>query len=205
MAIKPTSQTDWGVGNPDFSNRVVEPSTAKKQAAWLDSERPPAPIMNWLFYNQDAWIKYLEEVTDSFKSEFDIKIGAGLDYADLNAAVADGALGSNITVLVVDSATISTVQTLSKSGWRILFKPGVTYTKDTVTECFSIEAANIEILNGRFVGWSGGSDSVFKYTSGGEYGKIIGARFGAGTNQEVDDSAVNVQKVPLIEQTINEV
>jgi len=42
---KPTAKSNWGVGNPDFANRVVEPSTAKKVAAWLDDERPPAPIV----------------------------------------------------------------------------------------------------------------------------------------------------------------
>ena len=61
---KPTSQMDWGVGNPDPGNRIVEPSVAKKVQAWNDDERPPAPLMNWLYNNTDEWIKYFESITD---------------------------------------------------------------------------------------------------------------------------------------------
>lgn len=65
MASKPSSKLDWTIGNSNPSAVRVEPSASKKTEGWVVNERPPFENMNWLFYNIDEWIDYLEAVTDS--------------------------------------------------------------------------------------------------------------------------------------------
>lgn len=206
---KPTAQSNWGVGNPDFANRVVEPSTAKKQTAWLDDERPPAPIANWLWYIHDQWIKYFESVTDESETRYDVIVGAGpgATHATLQAAVNDVVLGADLIVLIQDSAAINTVITLTKARWRIEFKPGVVYSKGSgaPTRCLSMQADGISMSYGRFTGWTAGGDRVIEQTVAGEYCTVLNARFGPSTTIEVDQSAVPAGKTGPVTATISEV
>lgn len=209
---KPTAKSDWGVGNPDFANRVVEPSTAKKQAAWLDDERPPAPIANWLWYIHDQWIKYFESVTDEEDTKYDVVIGtvgAGLPatHATLQAAVNDVALGTDLTVRVDASYTVETAISLTKARWRIDFRPGVVYSKGggAPVNAISMEADGIALNYGRFVGWSGGGDAAIKQTAAGEYCTVFNTRFGPGTTTEVDQTLVPAGKPGPVTATITEV
>lgn len=206
---KPTAKSDWGVGNPDFGNRVVEPSTAKKQAAWLDDERPPAPLANWLWHIHDEWIKYLESVTDESETRYDVIVGAGpaATHATLQDAVNDVALGADLWVRVDDSATIETVITMTKARWHIDFRPGVVYTKGAgaPTECIKMQAEGIVLNYGRFVGWTTGGDKVIEQEAAAEYCSINHTRFGPGTDTEVDQSAVPAGKPGPVSGTITEV
>jgi len=207
---KPTSNTDWGVGNPDFANRVVEPSVAKKQAAWLDDERPPAPLANWLWWNADAWIKYLESKTDAQFVAYDVVIGdtganPAATHDTLQDAIDDGALGSNLSVLILEDQTIDTTIDMSKSFWRVYCKPGVTFTKGATTVGVKLNAEGLEWFNGRFVGFTAGGDKVFNMPAPAIYNKIVGVRFAAGTDTEIDDSLVPVGKKPVVSQNISEV
>jgi len=207
---KPTSNSNWGEGNPDFANRVVEPSVGKKQAAWLDDERPPAPIANWLWYIHDQWIKYLESKTDAQFVAFDVVIGdtatnSAATHDTLQDAVDDGSLGSNVAVIILENQTINTTIDLSKSFWRIYCMPGVTFTKGAAATAVSVNAEGIEWLNGRFVGYTSGGDKVFNCTALGIYGKIIGARFAASTTAAITDSLVAAGKKPVSSQNISEV
>jgi len=61
----PASNLDWTVGNPNFGTVTVEPTGGKKETGWTPSEKPPAETMNWLFYNIDQWVKYLNESVDT--------------------------------------------------------------------------------------------------------------------------------------------
>lgn len=65
MATKPTSKIDWTKGNAAPASARTEPSPGKKTTGWTVNERPPFQFMNWLFYNINEWIDYLEDVTDS--------------------------------------------------------------------------------------------------------------------------------------------
>lgn len=207
---KPNGHINWGVGNTDPANRIVEPSSAKKTTGWNDDEQPPAPFFNWLFNRLDEWVKYLEQRTDNIAAPYDVVIGdtnvhASATHDTLQAAVDDGTLGSNQKVLILDDYTVNATITLSKAGWRIYFDPGVTYSKGSASTAFQISAADVDIRDGRFAGWSGGSDVVFQYTATADYNKVVGARFGAGTTKEYDDSLVAAGKKPLVAQTMVEV
>jgi hypothetical protein len=199
--------SDWGVGNPDFANRVVEPSTAKKQAAWLDDERPPAPIANWLWYIHDQWIKYFESVTDAEGTKYDVIIGSGpaATHGTLQAAVNDGLLGTDLVVRIDDNYTVNTAISLTKARWRIDFRPGVVYSKGAATKCLSLEAEGIVINHGRLTGWTGGGDAAIAQNAAAEYCTVFNTRFGVGTTLEVDQTLVPAGKKGPVTATITEV
>lgn len=205
--VKPTSHLGWGVGNADPAQNIIEPTGAKKSVAWTQDERPPYELMNWLFFRQDEWNKYFEQTTDALVARYDLVIGAGPEatHATLQAAVNDGAIGADQWVLVQDDLTVNTIITLTKARWRIDFSPGVVYTRGSVAKAFQLGAEGIEIFAGRFVGWSVASDIVFEQLVAAEYCKIIGSRFGVGTDTEVDQSAVPAGKAGPVSQTISEV
>ena len=64
MAIKPTSKSDWTLGNPDFATVTVEPTAQKKEDGWFPDERPPREFMNYLFNIPGQWTDYFEAVTN---------------------------------------------------------------------------------------------------------------------------------------------
>lgn len=204
---KPTAKTNWGVGNGDFANRVVEPSSAKKIAAWLDNERPPAPIMNWLFWITDQWVDYFESVTDESETRYDAIIGAGpaATHATLQDAVDDGALGSNQWVRVDDDYAITAPITLTKAGWRIDFRPGVTYSKSGSATGIQIGAAGVMLNYPRLTGFTTGGDKAIEQLAAAEYCHVNFARFGASTDTEVDQTAVPAGKKGPIVGSITEV
>lgn len=204
---KPSTHINWAVGNPDFSLRVVEPSNAKKQAAWLDDERPPAPFFNWLFNTLDEWAKYFESITDEQATVYDAIVGGGgaaQTHATLQAAVADGALSANARILVRADQSLTGPINLTKAGWRIEFAPGVTFSKNTGTVGLSLEAAGIVIQFGRMTGYTTGGDKAIDMTAAAEYCQILGMRFGPSTDTEVDDTLVPAGKKPRVE-TMTEV
>ena len=69
---KPSSHTEWTIGNPNFGTVNVEPTTGKKVTGWTPGEAPPIQFMNWLFYNLDQWAKYLEAKTDEQSASIDL-------------------------------------------------------------------------------------------------------------------------------------
>lgn len=203
---KPSSHLDWAVSNPNPSVNIIEPSSAKKIAAWAADERPPYEFFNWLFFRIDEWLKYFEQTTDAQDARFDAVIGAGpaATHATLQDAVNDVALGTDLWVLVEDSDTIDTTIQMTKARWRVEFRPGVVYTKGVATTMLQMDAEGIEIYWGRFVGWTVGGDTVFEQTANCSYGKVVGARFGPGTDTEVDQSAVTAGHEGPVSDTISE-
>lgn len=207
---KPTVKSNWTVGNVDFVNVTIEPSVAKKEAGWAPTERPPAQLMNWLFWIVDQWIKYFESVTDAQFINYDIIIGntgtnPAATHDTLQDAIDDGAIGSNQSVLITENQTINTTIDMSKSFWRIFCQPGVEFTKGATTAGVSMNAEGIEWQNGRFIGFTTGGDKAITMTALASYCKIIGSRFVVSTDTEVDDTLPTAGKKPVIAQTITEV
>ena len=203
---KPSSHSDWAVGNPSPSTNIIEPSAAKKIVAWTADERPPYEFFNWLFNNTDEWIKYFEQQSDAFAAEYDVIIGSGPEatHATLQNAVDDVLLGTNLRVLIKDDATINTTISLTKARWRLEFAPGVVYTKGTATTGLSFEAEGIVLNYGRFIGWTVASDKVIDQQIAAEYCSIRASRFGPSTDTEVDQNDVPVGRKGPISDTITE-
>lgn len=72
---KPTSFPNWTDGSP---SKVQEPPPAKKLAGWTPGEPPPMQYMNWLFYNLDQWVKWIEQTLNVPASNVNLIAGMRL-------------------------------------------------------------------------------------------------------------------------------
>jgi hypothetical protein len=170
---------------PDNTTNIVEPPDGKKDAGWAPVEKPPAQYFNWLFNLLSQWVNFTGPGAPT------VIVGSA-DYcthATLAAAVADSGVGTNIRVLLTESANISSTISLTKAGWKIEALPGVTYTKSAVATGISVAAANIEISRLRMAAWSTGGDKAVAFAAGGTYGRVLYCNFSS-CDTEVDDSAV---------------
>ena len=174
---KPSSKTLWTKTNPGVR---TEPSGAKKETGWAPNERPTAEHFNWLEYIMNEWVEYLESVTDDFigyQSIYAAFVGTGglATHATLNDAIMDVAAGSKI--LVMNSATINTVQSISKNRLEIEFMPNVIYTKGTSLTALQIQADYVKIRGGQFDLFNGGSDKAIIIDAGSDFTKIRDSHF----------------------------
>lgn len=185
---KPSSKLLWTKTNPTAR---TEPSNGKKETGWLVDERPAREFMNWLLFILDEWIDYFEEVTDGFigyQSIYDAFVGTGgmATHATLNDALSDVPAGGRI--LVLDSATINTVQSISKNRVQVEFQPNVIYTKGSAQYGLQIQADYVRIIGGEFLGFSGGSDAAIKVDAGADFCKVSGSHFKTCTSDVEDTS-----------------
>lgn len=186
---KPTDYPLWTKTNPTVR---TQPTAPKKETGWAPNERPPAEYFNWLFYNLGVeWLEYLESVTDAFigyQSIYAAFVGTGglATHATINDAIIDVSAGSKI--LVLNSATINTIQSISKNRITIEFQPGVIYTKGTAQYALQVQADHCKIIGGQFLSFSGVSDAGIKVDVASDHTKIEGSHFQTCT-QDVEDSA----------------
>lgn len=157
---KPSSKPEWTVGNVDFGTITVEPTATKKEAGWLPDERPPREYMNWLFFNINEWIDYLEGVTDVFATQgniYDAFIGGGGTHADVNAWQADPDIANLKNALVISTIAIDVPQVIDNDGCNLDFKANAGFTKNGPTGSdfgIQVDANRIRINNGRFIGFN---------------------------------------------------
>lgn len=188
MAIKPASKPDWTSANAPAR---TEPTGSKKNTGWEIDERPPREFMNWLFFNIDEWIDYFEEVTDGIAGAIEIYsayVGSGglASHASINDAMADVAVVTGSRILVLSSATLSTIQVVSKPDIQIDFKPNVTYTKGSVATALRISQDGVVVNYGRFTAFAAGGDKAILIDAGADYALLFGQRY-SGNTLDVSD------------------
>ncbi len=185
---------------PDNTTGIDAPPSGKLDIGWLSAEKPPYQYFNWFFNLVSQWVNRLGPGAPT------VVVGSA-DYcthATLAAAVADAGVGTNVRVLLTESATISAIIHLTKAGWQIDALPGVTYTKSAVASCISCEADKLIIQNLRFSGWSTGGDKAVTGTSGWTYGRVLFCNF-LNCDTEVDDASAPANKKPVTLGNITEV
>lgn len=177
MAVKPSAKPDWTSATPAAR---TEPTSGKKNTGWTIDERPAFQYMNWLFFNIDEWIDYFEEVTDGFigfQAIYDAFVGTGglATHATINDAMVDVSAGARI--LVLNSATINTIQQITKNNVIVEFQGNVVYTKGTATTAIQVSADEVKIVGGKFSGFSTSGDKAIIIDSGSDYTQIRDSRF----------------------------
>ena len=160
--------------------------------------------MNWLFFNIDEWIDYLESVTDTTSGVFSlyqafVGSGPGATHADLNAVMADGAIAAGARILVLSSATINTVQQITKHRVQIDFQPGVIYTKGSAINALEVNADYVRIIGGQFDNWTGVGAAPIKILVGSDHTKIRDSHFKA--SNDIDDASVSTSIEGTTEET----
>jgi len=195
--VKPVSFIDWTDGNPDQATISVEPSAAKKEAGWLQDERPPRQTMNWVFQNVDEWIKYLDSQVDAFANQgiiYDAFVGAGGTHADINALMADGDIANIKNVLVVSALAVDTTQEIDQDGMNFYFKAGAGITKNGPTGAdigLQINADRVRIKDARFIGFNDvGVDEALKILATKKNNLIHGCMF-SDCDTQINDLGTN--------------
>lgn len=186
---------------PNNTTGIATPPGGKLAAGWLAAEKPPYQYMNWLFNLTSQWINRLGP------QAYTVVVGSGANctHATLAAAVADSGVGSNIKVVLTESATVASTIHLTKAGWKIEALPGVTYTKSgSAVSCFSCEADGVEIMRVRFAAWSTSGDKAITGTAAWTYGRVSFCNFNA-CDTDVDDSATVAGKNPITLSNFTEV
>jgi hypothetical protein len=61
MAVtKPVAYLNWTDGSP---SKITQPPSPQLLSGWTASERAPFQYMNWLFWDIDQWIQWLDQIT----------------------------------------------------------------------------------------------------------------------------------------------
>lgn len=124
MALpKPSTNMDWTDGD---AAKQVEPSAGKKLLGWVALERPPFEYMNFLFYNTDLWVKYLESITDETANNRQVIVNASGDgqFTDLQSAHDDAGTVAGTKLLVTSDLSIDTKISITKADIEIEFRNG---------------------------------------------------------------------------------
>ena len=132
MAKKPTSYLDWTEtgastsGTDDIPTQRVEPLALEKITGYVYEQKPPYEEFNWLMWNAGRWIRWIMDVFTS--NTVTVGMGADVDYADINAAIAAGKtriiLISNLIVGTTQDFTLSN-GSLKTNGFQIVNSAGL--------------------------------------------------------------------------------
>ena len=156
---RPASKPNWAYNNPNFAQRVVEPTAQKKTQGWNVAERPASEFLNWLLYNLSQWIDHFDESNSAavtLRQTFDAVIGGpSSSHADINAVMSDAALGNqDLRILVAGPLVFSGTQIVSKDGVEIFGTPGGTLAKGGNTVVgIQVTAKRVKIRDCRFLNW----------------------------------------------------
>jgi hypothetical protein len=61
LATKPSTYLNWTDGDP---LKVTQPPSAQQLSGWTEGEPIPFQYLNWLFYQTDQWIQWLDGYTN---------------------------------------------------------------------------------------------------------------------------------------------
>ncbi len=177
---------------PNNTTGIDVPPGGKLAVGWASAEKPPYQYFNWFFNLVSQWVNFVGPGAPTVL----VGSAAYCTHATLAAAVADAGLGTNLRVLLTESALISSTIHLSKAGWQIEALPGVTYTKSGIATGISCEANGVEISRLRLAGWSTGGDIAITGTAAWTYGRVLFCNF-SNCDTEIDTSAAVAGKGPV--------
>lgn len=87
MADRPTQVPEWATGE---GADIVEPPAGKKAQGWVQGEKPPAGVFNWLFSLLTRWIAWFAQEING-RPEGGISVPGGLETPSLEADGGPGA------------------------------------------------------------------------------------------------------------------
>jgi hypothetical protein len=196
---RPSSSTDWGVGNNNFAGRFIEPSALKKQVGWNDGEAPPAVIFNWIMNNYHRWIKNLDERTPKVPVHTWTVSNAenrptDRDFSSLAECLSSPSVNNGDSILVASQEVLIEPLIISKSVRLVFTNDSYMYGESLDPSIrIILDAEQIGIVGGKFYSFGG---PTFELTSNAESCSIEGCYFNSST--PIDDSAVPGGKLPSI-------
>lgn len=178
---KPASKPSWTVGNPSFGTVTVEPSSGKKLNGWTASERIPFQFLNWLFFNINEWITYLEEQVDlvaSSKSNYDAIVGTGGTHSDLASLMADVNIAAKKNIMVVSPQTITAPVVINQDDMKFDFKPQAFIAKGPGANIgVQITGKRVKFSNCRFLNFNTAGDKAMQLSAAAQWCMVWGCYF----------------------------
>ncbi len=106
--------------------------------------------------------------TATGNNDFDAVVGNlltfGVTHATLKAALDDAT--DDFKILVLESEDIDDIPVVNNNNVEIVFKRGVTFTKDGVVRGLQIDANDCKVVNGRFLDFSTAGDEGIRVSAG---------------------------------------
>ena len=195
---RPASKPDWVYNNPDFANRAVEPTAQKKTRGWDVGERPPSEIWNWVLYNISQRIDHFDETNASavtVRQTFDAILGgANATHADLNAVMADAALGvQDLRILITGPLVFAQKQIINKDGVEIFGTPGGNLSKGGNTAIgLQIKSNRVKVRDIRFLNWDEIGGAAIKLTDTSKNCLVVDNSFHTVTTDIEDEGDNNI-------------
>jgi len=191
MVARPSVLVPWTDGNV---SKVTEPSGAKKLLGFTPEEKPSPFEFNWQLHFLGLWIEFLDQeiaATAALKNAYDATVGAGGDYADINAVMTamDGVTlpVQDVRILVKDPLTITTTQVVDKPGVVLVFHPKALIAKGTGALGLQLDAERCKVDGGRFMNFSVGGDKAIELTANAKNCFIINNSF-LNNDTEIDSA-----------------
>lgn len=186
---------EWFNTENYFKGSLVQAAgTGRAYASLTDnnSNNATTDLTNWYPMNQPGYHAMVGGSAFPFAT-----------HATLAAALADSNVPNVCRILLLDSQNIGTTINVNKSA-RIEALPGVTYTNSSAGVCFSMNAANAEVRNLRFSGFttaiqaaSGGGGSAWTY------GRVLFCNFASCTT-DIDTTNCVAGKIAVTLGNIDE-
>jgi hypothetical protein len=177
--------------------KQIEPSSGKKTTGWIWKEKPPFEWMNWLFYSLGLWTTYFDGAVDWLKArksgEYDILVGAGLDYATLADALVDATPGQSI--LVCSDQVLNSTILIATNNLYIRFKPGVTFSAGSASTGIELSGSRVFFDYARLNGFSIG----IQVNAGSNYSRLNNCFFVSCTTPVVMNSTTSSEQGSLYE------
>ena len=144
-------------------------------------------LSSYVDYSVSEYVRPNEELLKSIIG-YDAVVTSdrGGTHQNLEALVADAALGTTIRkVVVLKSQTVDTL-TINADDVEIEFRKGVTLSKNSSATGMIVEGEGVTLKGLRMLNFNGGSDNAVVWR--GEYGNILTARFKLCDNEVIDES-----------------
>lgn len=202
MALpKPTTKTDWTDGD---AAKQVEPSAGKKLLGWVALERPPFEFANFLQFNNDEWVKYLESITDETVNARQVIVNAAGNgqFLTLQAAHDDAGTIPGTKILVTSDLSITATFNVSKNDLEVEFRPGFRLLKAGGAPATNFTGMQIQATADRFRGthlafgkagseFGGAGDLALEVVAGVDDAFLFNTIFGPGNTADLTDNGTD--------------
>ena len=184
--VKPADRPEWTDANAAVR---VQPSDGYKNTGWFSNLRPPFQFMNWLFYNIGTeWRGYFESVTDyllGVSRPYDFSIGAGGDFADINAAMASASVQPGARLVILNSLVLAITQQVTKNNLQFTMGPGVAISDGGAGTGIQVSATECRFKGGKM---SAFTVQAFLIDVGSNYTMISEVMFAANAAEITDNN-----------------
>lgn len=195
MAL-PSDLPEWASGG---SAVVINPTTAKKAAGWVNSEKPPAGFLNWLAYTTYLWLVQLKALflgTVTVKSLQADGTGGGAATAAAGDVVASGNVTAGATVsgntVAVGSGGESFTIGATAAGYFLIASAQTTNNSVTPALTWTVPTNKAIIVSGQIIGYKSDftdAEAVYFRQFGAEDAAGVLTQFAAGTVESTKDDA----------------